>query len=58
MTLLDGCLAAAVLMALVLNARLGWWTDATVALAMNEGASQSRDAAPHVADEPRSEAAS
>jgi divalent metal cation (Fe/Co/Zn/Cd) transporter len=63
MTMLDGCLATAVLVSLVLNARLGWWwTDATAALvvaafAVYEGLDQWRDAAPHADDEPRAEAA-
>ena len=53
MTLLDGCLATGVLLALVLNAWLGWWwTDAAAALlvagfAVKEGIDQWRESAPH-----------
>jgi divalent metal cation (Fe/Co/Zn/Cd) transporter len=56
MTFLDGCLATAILLALVLNASRGWWwMDATAALvvaafAVNEGIGQWRDAAPHADD--------
>ena len=57
MTFLDGCLSVGILIALVLNARFGWWwTDATAALvvagfAINEGFDHWRGSAPHP-DEP------
>ena len=57
MTFLDGCLSTGILLALVLNARFGWWwTDATAALvvagfAINEGFDHWRGSAPHP-DEP------
>jgi divalent metal cation (Fe/Co/Zn/Cd) transporter len=53
MTLLDGCLSTGILLALVLNAALGWWwTDAAAALlvagfAVNEGVDHWRESAPH-----------
>lgn len=53
MTFLDGCLSTSVLVALVLNAWLGWWwTDATAALliaafAIKEGVDHWRESAPH-----------
>ena len=53
MTFLDGCLSISVLVALVLNASLGWWwTDAVAALlvaaaAFNEGIGHWRESAPH-----------
>ncbi len=53
MTLLDGCLAAGILVALVLNAWLGWWwTDGVAALlvagfAVNDGVNHWRESAPH-----------
>jgi divalent metal cation (Fe/Co/Zn/Cd) transporter len=53
MTLLDGCLACGILVALVLNAWLGWWwTDGAAALlvagfAINEGIDHWRESAPH-----------
>jgi divalent metal cation (Fe/Co/Zn/Cd) transporter len=56
MTFLDGCLSAGILIALTLNALLGWWwTDATAALvvagfAVNEGVGQWRASAPHSDD--------
>jgi divalent metal cation (Fe/Co/Zn/Cd) transporter len=56
MTFLDGCLSTAILLALVLNAWLGWWwTDATAALlvaafAVNEGIGHWRESAPHAVD--------
>jgi divalent metal cation (Fe/Co/Zn/Cd) transporter len=57
MTFLDGCLSTGILIALVLNAWLGWWwTDAAAALlvaglANNEGVEHWRESAPH-AEEP------
>ena len=57
MTFLDGCLSTGILIALVLNAALGWWwTDPVAALlvgafACNEGVQHWRESAPHV-DEP------
>ena len=57
MTTLDGFLSTSILIALVLNAWLGWWwTDAGAALvvaafALNEGLAHWRESAPH-ADEP------
>jgi divalent metal cation (Fe/Co/Zn/Cd) transporter len=53
MTFLDGCLSTGILIALVLNAWLGWWwTDAAAALlvaafAINEGIAHWRESAPH-----------
>jgi divalent metal cation (Fe/Co/Zn/Cd) transporter len=53
LTFLDGCLATAILVALILNTLFGWWwTDATAALivaafAANEGVRNWRDSAPH-----------
>jgi divalent metal cation (Fe/Co/Zn/Cd) transporter len=53
MTLLDGCLSTGILIALVLNAWLGWWwSDAAAALlvagfAVNEGVEHWRESAPH-----------
>ena len=53
MTLLDGCLAAGILAALVLNTWLGWWwTDGAAALlvagfAINDGFDHWRGSAPH-----------
>lgn len=53
MTFLDGCLSTSILIALVLNAWLGWWwTDAVAALlvagfAFRAGVSHWRDSAPH-----------
>ncbi len=53
MTFLDGCLSTGILIALVLNASLGWWwTDAAAALlvatfATNEGIGHWRESAPH-----------
>jgi divalent metal cation (Fe/Co/Zn/Cd) transporter len=53
LTFLDGCLAAGILTALVLNTWLGWWwTDAAAALlvagfAVNEGLEHWRESAPH-----------
>lgn len=53
MTFLDGCLSTGILVALVLNAWLGWWwADATAALlvagfAVNEGVEHWRGSAPH-----------
>ena len=57
MTFLDGCLSTGILLALVLNAWLGWWwTDATAALlvagyATYEGLAHWRAAAPHEGDQ-------
>jgi divalent metal cation (Fe/Co/Zn/Cd) transporter len=57
MTFLDACLSTSILIALVLNASLGWWwTDASAALlvagfAVNEGVEHWRESAPH-RDEP------
>jgi divalent metal cation (Fe/Co/Zn/Cd) transporter len=56
LTFLDGCLSTGILIALVLNASLGWWwTDATAALlvaayAVNEGVGHWRESAPHEDD--------
>jgi divalent metal cation (Fe/Co/Zn/Cd) transporter len=56
MTFLDGCLSTSILVALVLNAWLGWgWTDASAALlvagfAIREGIDHWRESAPHAAD--------
>lgn len=53
MTFLDGCLSTGILVALVLNAWLGWWwTDAAAALviagfAVHEGAGHWRGSAPY-----------
>ena len=53
MTFLDGCLSSGILVALVLNAWLGWWwTDAVAALlvagfAINAGVEHWRESAPH-----------
>ena len=53
MTMLDGCLSTGILIALVLNASLGWWwADAAAALlvagfAVNEGVDHWRESAPH-----------
>lgn len=53
MTFLDGCLSTGILVALVLNAGLGWWwTDGVAALlvagfAISEGVSHWRGSAPH-----------
>jgi len=53
MTFLDGCLATGILIALVLNAGLGWWwADAAAALlvaafAIKEGVDHWRESAPH-----------
>ncbi len=53
MTFLDGCLSTGILIALVLNAWLGWWwADAAAALlvagfAVNEGVEHWRESAPH-----------
>jgi divalent metal cation (Fe/Co/Zn/Cd) transporter len=53
MTLLDGCLATGILIALVLNAWLGWWwTDGAAALlvagfALDDGINHWRESAPH-----------
>lgn len=53
LTLLDGCLAASVLLALVLNDALGWWwADALAAIvvagfALAEGIRNWRESAPH-----------
>ena len=53
MTFLDGCLSTGILVALVLNAQLGWWwTDATAALvvagfAVNEGVEHWRASEAH-----------
>jgi divalent metal cation (Fe/Co/Zn/Cd) transporter len=53
LTFLDGCLSAGILVALVLNAVLGWWwTDAAAALfvagfAVKEGVDHWRESAPH-----------
>ncbi len=53
MTFLDGCLSTGILIALVLNAWLGWWwTDAAAALlvagfAITEGVGHWRESAPH-----------
>ena len=53
MTFLDGCLSTGILVALVLNACLGWWwTDASAAMvvagfAFVEGAQHWRESAPH-----------
>jgi divalent metal cation (Fe/Co/Zn/Cd) transporter len=53
MTLLDGCLATSVLVALILNDALGWWwTDALAALvvagfALTEGIRHWLDSVPH-----------
>lgn len=57
MTFLDGCLSSGILVALVLNAWLGWWwTDAGAAMvvaafALTEGVVHWRESAPHT-DEP------
>ena len=57
MTFLDGCLSTGILVALVLNAWLGWWwTDAGAAIvvagfAVIEGVEHWRESAPHD-DEP------
>jgi divalent metal cation (Fe/Co/Zn/Cd) transporter len=61
MTFLDGCLSTGILVALVLNAWLGWWwTDGAAALlvagfAVVEGIGHWRESAPHteVADRTR-----
>ncbi len=56
MTFLDGYLSTGLLIALVLNAWLGWWwTDAAAALlvagfAINEGVGRWRESAPHKED--------
>ena len=56
MTFLDGCLSTSILIALVLNAWLGWWwTDAGAALlvagfAIDEGVKRWRESAPHDED--------
>jgi divalent metal cation (Fe/Co/Zn/Cd) transporter len=53
MTFLDGCLSTGILVALVLNAWLGWWwADAAAAFlvagfATNEGVDRWRESAPH-----------
>jgi len=53
MTFLDGCLSSGILIALVLNAWLGWWwTDAAAALlvagfAIRAGVDHWRESAPH-----------
>jgi divalent metal cation (Fe/Co/Zn/Cd) transporter len=53
LTLLDGCLATSILVALVLNDALGWWwTDAIAAMivaafAFSEGVRHWRESAPH-----------
>lgn len=53
MTFLDGCLSTGILVALVLNASLGWWwTDPVAALvvaafAASEGVEHWRESAPH-----------
>jgi divalent metal cation (Fe/Co/Zn/Cd) transporter len=53
MTMLDGCLSTGILIALLLNAALGWWwADAAAALlvagfAINEGIDHWRESAPH-----------
>ncbi len=53
MTFLDGCLSSSILVALVLNAALGWWwTDAVAALAVAgfaaaEGIRHWHESAPH-----------
>jgi divalent metal cation (Fe/Co/Zn/Cd) transporter len=53
MTFLDGCLSTGILVALVLNAWLGWWwTDAAAAFlvagfAVDEGLHRWRESAPH-----------
>ncbi len=53
LTLLDGCLATSVLVALVLNDALGWWwADALAAMvvagfAVSEGIRHWRESAPH-----------
>ena len=58
LTLLDGCLAASVLVALVLNDALGWWwADALAAMvvagfALSEGIRHWRESAPHEEFEP------
>ena len=50
MTFLDGCLASAILIALVLNAAFGWsWADAVAALVVSAAAA--REAAELVGDE-------
>jgi divalent metal cation (Fe/Co/Zn/Cd) transporter len=55
-TFLDGLLGTGILLALVLNASLGWWwTDASAALlvaayAISEGITHWRESAPHRAD--------
>jgi divalent metal cation (Fe/Co/Zn/Cd) transporter len=56
MTFLDGCLSTGILIALVLNAWLGWWwTDAAAALlvagfALKEGVDHWLESAPHEED--------
>jgi len=56
LTFLDGCLSSGILLALVLNATLGWWwTDAGAALvvagfAVAEGVRHWRESAPHADD--------
>ena len=51
--MLDGCLSTGILIALVLNASLGWWwADAAAALlvagfAVSEGIDHWRESAPH-----------
>lgn len=63
MTFLDGCLSTGILIALVLNAALGWWwTDAAAALlvagfALNEGVGHWRESAPHEEPEAREQRA-
>ena len=53
MTLLDGCLATSVLVALVLNDAFGWWwADSLAALivagfALSEGIRHWKESAPH-----------
>ena len=59
MTFLDGCLSTAILIALVLNAWLGWWwTDATATLVVAafaagiDGIGHWRESAPHLPTAP------
>jgi len=53
MTFIDGCLSTGIMIALLLNASVGWWwTDATATLlvaafATKEGVDHWREAAPH-----------
>lgn len=57
LTFLDGCLSTGILIALVLNAWLGWWwTDGAAALlvaafAVNDGIGHWRESAPHAEDD-------